>query len=289
MKLYCWTLPRWFGAPIAVAAIVLGAGVSEGINPLLLFLTAVSGCFLMAWGHSMNTWLDYYWTKLDQGDESSRSRPKPYTDGQQVLATGATTGGKVLAVSLLYLVASLLFAVPTILFHPWAVIPWAVSAGATFWYSWGKLHYQCELALGVGFGPAAAIFGAATTSSPNILYAGLGSLPIFLAFGFAAEIFDQWWDADTNWDKGLRNIGALCWKHDFDVSAAVVLVMAIAMWTQIGLVYSGVLSSMTVISFLAIPGLFLLPSAANRNKTSVMITLLSLFLYVMLIAIGEVI
>ncbi|MDP2857395.1 MAG: hypothetical protein Q8P50_05380, partial [Bacillota bacterium] len=40
---------------------------------------------------------------------------------------------------------------------------WSLAAACTFWYSWGKQHYMCEAALGLGFLSFAVMFGAATT------------------------------------------------------------------------------------------------------------------------------
>ncbi|GAJ00021.1 unnamed protein product, partial [marine sediment metagenome] len=91
----------------------------------------------------------------------------------------------------------------------WAI--WGATALCTFWYSWGKLHWNCELALGTGFGPFAVMLGMASQPNPDFLIAFLAGIPFLILWGYAAETIDQWTDAEPNWPRGLRNFGALVW------------------------------------------------------------------------------
>lgn len=257
-NLWLVTLPRWFAAPVIVGSVLVGAGVSEGIRPLSLTLGLVTVLAVMAWGHAMNTVLDYYWTGLDRDDDPSRrSRPKPYTIGQQALHTapgpdviagavvwaGVTSGALLLWFSLAPPAdSSLVF------------LLYLAGLAVTFLYSWGKLHWLCELALGLGFATLPGLIGAASTAEPDYLAGSLATLPIFVLFGFAAEVWDQWYDAAANWDKGLRNIGAWLWHSNrCPVMVAVGLLVTLAGVVQYYLRLSGVLTEATyLLSFMLI-------------------------------------
>ena len=208
------TLPRWFAAPVIVASVLVGAGVSDGLNGLSLTVACLVVLAVMAFGHTMNSVLDYHWTGLDVADNATAgSRPKPYTSGQQL-------GGTIIPVlaAAFWGTAAIGTMCLWVLVHPGlpaqAVIAFLCGMGVTVAYSWGKLHWCPEIALGLGFATLPALMGAASASDPGWVRAVLASLPVFLVFGFAAEIWDQWYDADVNWVKGLRNLGALAWRWD---------------------------------------------------------------------------
>ncbi|MDP2662011.1 MAG: hypothetical protein Q8R28_14905 [Dehalococcoidia bacterium] len=285
---YVWTLPRWFGAPVAWAAVALGYYVAGGTGtPFALAMSLVSMSFLMAWAHSMNTWLDYFWTGLDR-EGPGRSHSKPYTAGSQVIANGTLSGHSVLAASLMYLAVSLGALLAVVAVNPWVVIPWTAGALCTFWYSWGKLHYQCELALGMGFGPLAALMGAAAVPDAPVLPALLAGLPIMLAFGFAAETYDQWYDADENIPRGLRNIGALIYRKGWRIDGVVSVLLLLAFASHLALIAAGVFSVYTLVAFAVLPLLMAdLPKAGSKNTAVALRLLFDLFGYVILLAVGQ--
>lgn len=279
-----WTLPRHFAVPVAIASVVLGWVVSAPLTWQIIFpVLAIFG--ISAYSHTMNTWLDYVWTGLDKGVEEERSHPKPYTGGQQVLAAGLMTTNQVAIVAILWAMFGGFFAGAA------GTVTALVAFGAlaiTFWYSWGKLHWQCETALAVGFGPMPAVIGAAASGSPDYGTAILASLPIAIIFGFAAEIFDQWWDADANWTRGLRNIGALVWKTDGNVTVVVVATVAVTYALQAFLVSFDVLAVATL--YWTAPSLLSLLAAdeARKRKPWAVMTLLGgVFLYCALLVLGQ--
>ena len=193
---HLWELPRWFAAPAVVAAVVMGNLIGGELSWLLV-IAVVCGLLVMAWGHAMNTYLDYYWTGLDKGSVGLRSRPKEYTKGQQPIAAGILSGREVLANALVWLcLSAVMAAIISWKATAWVWLPWVLGSLSTFWYSWGKLHYCCELALGLGFGPFACMLGAATASSPDLGLAFLAGLPFAIVWGYAAETMDQWIDAE---------------------------------------------------------------------------------------------
>jgi hypothetical protein len=299
MKLVLCTLPRWAFAPIGIASVLLGYIVSTDTYSWIIILPIICAMFGMAWAHTMNTYLDYHWTGLDKGGEG-QSHAKPYSSGSQVIAreengsSGIGTVSKIVAITgIVYLTLSgaTLIALAFIVDLPiWSTIPWVVLVGATFWYSWGKLHYQCEIALGVGFGPAAALLGAAITPDPDIVKVILTSMPILLIFGFVAEIYDQWYDADANLDRGLKNIGAWVYKMQYSLTHIIVWSIVIVIATHTLLVSYNYLDSFTFIACIVlIFSIPFLPAAERKESKSIIVLLFSCSLYVILLPILEVV
>lgn len=95
----------------------------------------------------------------------------------------------------------------------WVWLPWGLAALCAPLYSWGKSHYLCELFLGLGFGPLAALLGGAAGGDLSWI-PFLAGIPLGLAWGYLAETVDQYLDADVNVAKGLRNLGSLAWRID---------------------------------------------------------------------------
>lgn len=292
MKLVLWTLPRWFAAPVLISSVILGWVVSVPLSWWVLLPIACGLC-MMAWGHTMNTLLDWSWTGLDKGLPDERSKPKPYTSGQQAIASGRMTENQVLIVAVSWAFVSAIPLAVVVLRHPeylnaaWLI--WAASVSVTFLYSWGKLHWCCELALGVGFGPLACLLGAVCTGSPDYSASLLVGLPVLLIFGGACEVFDQWWDAEANWDRGLRNIGAWVWKKGWPVRDVVGWIIAATFLVQVVLIIVGVLSLSTAPAYLAGIALFWLNKAAERKPWAVLLLLCAVFYYCVMLAVGQVI
>ncbi len=279
--LHLWTLPRWFALPIAVLGVLLGGLMDAGSQStaMRLALVVLSAGLVMAWAHAMNAFLDYTWTKLDRGE--GRSRSKPYTGGQQPLADGLVTEWEVLSNALSWFALSI---IPVVMLshqgYGWLWLFWAVGALCTFAYSWGKLHWLCETVLAIGFGLVPVMMGAAVTDHPNYVHAGLVSIPFGLLFGFAAEIVDQHYDAEGNWDKGLRNIGAWCWKAKRHVGIVTGLFVGLAVVAHALLVIGGILSPLTFFALIAIvPGVAVLPIMPLGSSRVIMVGLGSIFAY----------
>jgi len=290
LKAHILVLPRWFALPAAMSAVALGCLIA-GSPWWLTIVALLSGAFMMAYAHTFNTLLDYSWTGLDKGAPTERSRPKEYTTGQQPIAAGVLTKREVLLNGLVWLALSAGLAVPMGIWGSWWVwFPWSLVACCTFWYSWGKLHYCCETALGLGFGSFAVMFGAAT--SPNALglfaTACLAGLPFVLLWGFAAETIDQWCDSEPNWPRGLRNFGALVWKNNVSISAFTMWLIAIAYCTQLALIAGGVLAWQTGLSLAAfIPLSFCLLYIEKNLKVGVLWGLAGIFLHMVALTVGQ--
>jgi len=283
------TLPRWFALPAVVAAIALG-GILMEVTFLPILLAILSGMLLMAGAHSFNTYLDYVWTKLDQGGEEERSRPKEYTVGQQPIAAGLMNPPEVLANALGWYALSIIPAIIlTVIATPYIWIPWVLSALSTFYYSYGKLHYQCEFALGLGFGPFAVMLGACASPNPNLGIAFLAGLPFLILWGFLAEFVDQATDAEVNWNKGLRNLGAWAWKNNVSIPMFTGWLLVMTFIVQFALVLSGILSPLVNISLISFP-LFaygMVTLGEKFSKQGVLLLLVGVFVHMVTFVVGQ--
>lgn len=282
-------LGRFFAFPVALCAVLLGVALG-GHWSWLSAMVVLGAIFQMAYAHSFNTLLDYSWTGFDKGTEEERSKGKVYTKGQQAIAAGILTPKQVLINGLVYLAISAIF----IGIVAWKVSPiiwliWAVTALCTFWYSWGKLHYQCELALGIGFGPLAVMLGMASQPNLDFLAAFLAGIPILILWGFAAETMDQWTDAEPNWPRGLRNFGALVWKHGVSISMFLAWILCITFVCQLFLVAGGILKPLTALSLLTfLPFSVCLIFLQRKPKAGILWGLGGIYLYGLLLLLGEV-
>lgn len=282
------TLPRWFGLPAAVCAVVLG-GLIAGASAWYLFLAVMAGVFLMAYAHSWNSFHDWAITGLDKGSPTERSKKKVYTSGQSLFALGILNQWEGLANSLGWLVLSLGFAIPlSLMTTMWVWLPFGLVVLCAPAYSWGKLHYSCELILGLGFGSFAAMIGACAVANPPLWVAFLAGMPFTLLWGYFAETYDQWDDADVNWDKGLRNLGAWVWKSGLSISHFLGWLLALAYLAQVFLIVNDILAPMTAISALAIPVFaYSLAILQAEQKKGVLLLLLAIFLQMVLLTVGQ--
>ena len=282
-------LGRFFALPCAVCAVLLGCTLGGSLS-WLSAMVALAAVFEMAYSHSFNTLLDYSWTGFDKGVEEERSRGKVYTKGQQAIAAGKLSSRGVLINGLAYLAISAVF----IGIVAWKVSPviwvlWAGGALMTFWYSWGKLHYQCELALGTGFGPLACMMGMASQPKPDFLLAFLAGIPFLIIWGYAAETVDQWTDAEPNWPRGLRNFGALAWKNNVSIVMFLAWLVAIAFLSQLFLIAGGVLAPLSGLSLISfIPMSFCLLYLERDLELGVFIGLFAIFLHMVLLLVGQI-
>jgi len=282
-------LGRFFALPACVCAVLLGIALGGHWSWLSVIIT-LGAIFQMAYSHSFNTLLDYSWTGFDKGTEEERSQGKVYTKGQQAIAAGQLSARGVLVNGLVYLAISAIF----IGIVAWKVSPiiwviWGLTSLVTFWYSWAKLHWNCELALGIGFGPLAVMLGMASQPNPNFVTAFLAGIPFLILWGYAAETIDQWTDAEPNWPRGLRNFGALLWKNNISVVMFLVWLLIITFLSQLFLIVGGILAPLTTLSLISfIPFSFCLLYLEKDLKVGVLWGLGGIFLHMILLVLGQV-
>lgn len=283
-------LGRFFALPAAACAVLLGIALG-GHWSWLSAVVVLGALFEMAFSHSFNTLLDYSWTGFDKGTEEERSKGKVYTKAQQPIAAGIMKPRQVLVNGLVYLAISAIF----IGIVAWKVSPviwaiWGVTALCTFWYSWGKLHWNAELALGTGFGPLAVMLGMASQPNPDFLVAFLAGIPFLILWGYGAETVDQFTDAEPNWPRGLRNFGALLWKNNVSISMFLVWLLTITFLSQLFLITGGILAPLTAISLISfIPFSFCLLYLEKDLKVGVLWGLGGIFLHMILLTLGQIV
>lgn len=293
-------LGRFFALPVAACAVLLGVALG-GHWSWLSAMVCLGAIFGMAYAHSFNTLLDYSWTGFDRGTKEERSKGKVYTRGQQAIATGKLSPRGVLINGLVYLAISAVFIGIAAKVFPWLWLIWAVTALCTFFYSWGKLHYLCETALGLGFGPLAVMLGMATQPRPDYLLAFLAGIPIFILFGFGAETMDQYTDAEPNWPRGLRNLGALVWHSGTSITAIISWLLGATFISQLFLIAAGVLkplTALTLITFVPFTLCLILLEKRRVNmyceesisipKAGIIWGLGGIYLYCLLLLIGQI-
>jgi len=289
IRAHLLTLPRWFGLPAAACAVALGC-ILGGVPGWLTAVAIVCGALLMAGAHSFNSVLDKEWTHFDEGLVGERSKEKVYTKGQNVIMAGVVSSREVLINALSWYVLSAGVAVVISIYgSPWVWLPWTLTALCTFFYSWGKMHYLCETALGLGFGSFAVMLGICGSPKPDLLMAFLAGLPFLVLWGFMAEFVDQATDAEPNWPRGLRNLGALAWKNNVSVPLFTGFLIVMAYLTQIALIAYGTLAPETALSLVAFP-LFaygLLIMGNDFNKKGILIVLLGIFVHMILLVVGQ--
>lgn len=281
-------LGRFFALPACACAVLLGCTLGGSLS-WLSAMVVLAAIFEMAYSHSFNTLLDYSWTGFDKGTEEERSKGKVYTKGQQAIAAGVLSPRGVLVNGLVYLAISAIF----VGIVAWRVSPviWAIWAGTalcTFWYSWGKLHWNCELALGTGFGPLAVMLGMASQPNPDFLVAFLAGIPFLILWGYGAETIDQFTDAEPNWPRGLRNLGALLWRNNVSISMFLAWLVVITFLSQLFLIAGGVLAPLTALSLISfLPFSFCLLYLEKDLKIGVIWGLGAIFLHMILLTTGQ--
>ena len=254
LKAHLLTLPRWFATPFFGSALLLGALLAGGISGYS-WVALAGGLFIMAGGHSFNSYLDYAWTGIDKGKVEDRSAEKAYTGGQNLLANGVVSIREVLFNAIAWYVLALIPIVYLSIKIGWGVLIVAVLGMLiTFWYSWGKFNWTHELSLGIGAGPIAVLMGMyGTTASPNIAAGLLAGVPFAIILCFAGLALDEWPDAEANLKKGVKSIAYYVWYASISLEAYLGIWFVFMYLFQFFLVYRGILATETMWTFILVP------------------------------------
>lgn len=293
VKIHLIQLPRWFAAPFFGASILLGVVLAGGsFHALKTWLVLIAGLFVMAGGHSFNSLLDYAWTGLDKGEVEDRSAEKVYTGGQSLIAKGVSQI-EVLNNALAWYAASAIVLFVILGFTGWLLLVWFLGCLATFAYSWSKMHWTHELALGTAVGPLAVLLGMfAVNAHPPVMAGIICSVPAAIVLSFIGLPFDEWPDAEANLKKGAKSVAFMVWKYSegkveglwWYCSSWVAFLMAY----NVFLISAGYLKPMTGIAFIplacVIPALLL----CKVDFQKAMLTIVALgALYATLMLVGQ--
>lgn len=254
LKAHLLTLPRWFAAPFFGGALLLGAVLAGGITGNG-WIALAGGLFIMAGGHSFNSYLDYAWTGIDKGEVEDRSAEKAYTGGQNLLANGIVSQREVLVNALGWYVLSLVPIIYLSIKVGWGIFIVALLGMLiTFWYSRAKFNWTHELSLGIGTGPIAVLLGMyGTTARPDIAAGILAGVPVAILLCFAGLALDEWPDAEANLKKGVKSIAYYVWYASISLEAYLGIWFVFMYLFQFFLVYQGILASQTMWTFVLMP------------------------------------
>jgi len=295
IKAHLWTLPRWFATPFFGVTLLIGAVLAGGTLDSNVWLAFLGCCLIMAGGHSFNTLLDTYWTKLDEGEEISSS--KEYAAGVNVISSGVLTPREVLCNALLwYALALIPLTIVSITVSPIILAPAFAGMLVTFWYSKSKFtKWSHELALAAG--PVlGALMGAMATGTGFYADALLVSIPIVMIFSYAGLALDEYPDAENNLAKGVQSLPYVVWLSGFCVSTYILIWMLLAYCLQVLYIAVGILEPLTALTFILVPPSIAisvhLKMAVTLNdmemfKRPALLFVLVLILYPVLLLVGQ--
>jgi 4-hydroxybenzoate polyprenyltransferase len=298
LKIHLIQLPRWFAAPFFGASILLGVVLAGGtFHSLKTWLVLIAGLFVMAGGHSFNSYLDYAWTGLDKGEVEDRSAEKGYTGGQNLLGKGLVSEREVFANALGWMIASgvvLRFGVMDGRSTNWWLwVVWLLGNMVTCWYSVAKMTWTHELALGTAVGPLAVLLGMfGVNPHPPVMAGIICSVPAAVVLAFIGLPFDEWPDAEANLKKGAKSIAFMVWKYSegkveglwWYCSSWVAFMMAY----QVFLISTGYLKPMTGLAFIPLVGITPALLLCKVNFQKAMLTIVPLgALYAILLLVGQ--
>ncbi len=282
-------LGRFFAAPVAILAVILGA-ILAGAPVLLTVLAAVAAVIAMAAGHYYNSWADHHWG-LDRG--TPRSVEKWYTWGSSVIALGKATPREILVWALAQYVVftGICIAIGILANTWWIIFPWAVAITAGFLYAPGfmpGLKYKgfpeyVGFAFGVG-GVGLGYVASGGMNLPLVLLVGIGvSLPWATAW-----IIDQYVDAESDIKKGVRNIAHVAYETGFPIWAWCLFGWTLSYVGLLFLITIGFLSPWVFIAITAAPIFGLCAVWIPKDITkAVQYGLMGIFLYMGLVVIGQ--
>jgi len=210
---------------------------------------------VMAGSHSFNSFLDYYWTRLDKAKVEDRSAEKDYCGGQNIIEAGIVTPREVALNAILWYVLS---AIP--IYHltvrvGWPILPvWVLSMLVTFWYSKAKFNWTHELALFMGAGPLAALIGMYSVTPDPKWWIGIAAgAPSGIILSFLGLALDEYPDAEANLKKGVKSVGYKVWEYGVDLGFYLMTWVTFVYLLQLFLIVVGILEPLTWLTFLLVP------------------------------------
>lgn len=298
IKTYLLILPRWFALPAAICAIALGALLAKGITWQVI-VAMVTGTLIMVGGHAYNSWADYLYG-LDRGSPASIG--KWYTAGSQVISAKHTTLNKTLLYWVIcYIAATLLIVWLSVnIGSAWPWVAWVIAITTATIYSPGFAKGLKHLGFPeycgiVGFGIGGCLMGYTVSSGSISIAPVIAGIAISLYWG-AGWVVDQYPDAESDYQKGVRNLGTIIAVTHFPIALYFLPVIVFCYLVQVLVIYLGYLAPTTFLSGLALP-LFILAAiwvtVSQDNPKSpefekgVKFGLIGIFVAMLLIVIGQ--
>lgn len=286
--LHLVTLPRWFAAPVVVLAVLLGWLLGGG-SGLGLAFAILAGLSIMSALHSLNTWTDW----VTGVDKPGGSVEKVYTAGSQVIAVGWMRPKEVLANVLAFFLLAVLFTGLTALvagnWWPFYALGLALVFGGLYSPVW-KYHFLPEACGLCAFGVGGVSLGYAVGGGLALHDLGvtlLVGIAIGMPFALAWSV-DQLYDAKTDIQRGVRNIGGLLHSTGMSCSSYLLFGIAVSWVFQLFLISQGLLSPWSFLSILSLP-LWVVCAAWTHEKLdrAAIVGLAAIFLYEGLLVAGQ--
>ena len=283
---------RLFPLPVMVATILLGGLLAGGITAGVW--VAVLCCFfVMIAGHYYNSWADHRYG-LDRGDV--RSVEKIYAGGSSVIPLGLASPMEVLVWSLAFYSASAgLAAILCVHVQSlWPLLGWGLGVTAAPIYAPGfmkGLKYigfpeYCGL---VGFGIGGCTLGYAAVAGAMSWVPVLCGVAITMPFA-ACWFADQYPDAQSDYTKGIRNLGTMLWVLHVPLGPHFLAVSLFCYWFLTIPVILGWLSPWVFISVATYPLALIAAMLVDRDfNKGVGFGFMWMTLMAILITVGQVI
>jgi len=289
LKAHLFTLPRWFALPFFGCSLLIGCVLAGGLS-LNAWIAFIAGAFIMAGGHSFNSFLDWK-SGLDKGGVEDRSAEKDYTGGQNLIENGIVSVKEVAFNAIGWYVLALIPILYLAINVTWVLMPLTiVGMLITFWYAWGKFNWTHETALAVGVGPIAVLLGMFSVNpSPPWITGLIVSVPIAIILSYLGLAFDEWPDAEANLKKGVKSLAYKVFQNGISLEWYIMSWFLFVFVYQVFLIAIGILSPMTALTFLTFPGLIacLVLLKANFRKVGGFLVIVAA-LYPILLLVGQI-
>ncbi len=304
IKAHLWTSGRWFALPFFGCSALLGSILAGGtLSELNTWLGFTAVALFMACGHSQNSYIDWAFG-LDE-PEGGGSVEKGYTGGCGIL--------KILSVKELILnfvgwgIAGLIVCgVAASRVTPYIFIPAVLGLAVPYFYTKGKFSWYHETALASGVVLAGITGMFAVNPHPDWWQAIIVVLPTAVVLSYLGLAFDEYLDAYSNLNRGVKSLAYKVWASRFDLSLYILAWLVIIYTFQVFLINIGLLKPLTMLSLTCFPPLlatlvFLKPYADSIrenptdkaaqdgfNRVGKLLVLAAIF-YPILVLIGQIV
>ena len=250
-KAHLWTSGRWFALPFFAGSALIGSLLAGGtLGELNTWLGFLAVALLMACGHSQNSYIDWA-VGLDKV-EGEGSIEKGYTGGCGIL--------KILSIRELILnfvgwgVAGLIVCgVVALRVTPYIFIPAVLGLAVPYFYTRGKFSWYHETALASGVVLAGVTGMFAVNPHPAWWQAVIVILPIATILSYLGLAFDEYLDAYSNLEMGVKSLAYKVFESRFDLSLYILAWLVIIYVFQVFLVTVGLLKPLTMLSLICFP------------------------------------
>jgi len=253
LKAHLWTSGRWFALPFFGGSCLIGSLLAGGtLGELNTWLGFLAAALLMACGHSQNSYIDWA-VGLDK-PEGGGSIEKGYTGGCGIL--------KILSPKELILnftawgIAGLIVCgVIASRVTPYIFIPGVLGLAVPYFYTRGKFSWYHETALASGVVLAGVTGMFAVNPHPAWWQAIVVVLPIAVVLSYLGLAFDEYLDAHSNLERGVKSLAYKVWESRFDLSLYILAWLVMNYAFQVFLITIGLLKPLTMLSLICFPPL----------------------------------